>query len=79
LDAVEGNLSNISQRILRSNVSLDELERKVDALQSSADALKDTAINLQEANVEGKNLPNVYFHICLVVGLMETYVCVKGL
>jgi len=53
LDTVEGNLGAISQRILKSNVSLDELERKVDALQSSADSLKGSAINLQEANVEG--------------------------
>lgn len=53
LDNVEGVLANVSQRILLTNVSLDELERKVDALQSSADSLKDRAINLQEANVEG--------------------------
>ncbi len=46
-------LTNISQRILSTNVSLDALERKVESLQSSSDSLRNTSINLQEANVEG--------------------------
>ncbi len=53
LDAVGEVLATVSQKVLLTNVSLSELERKVDSLQSAASSLKDKAINLQEANVEG--------------------------
>lgn len=54
LDAVTDVLANVSQKLLLTTVSLDVLEKKVDSLQVSANSLKDKAINLQEANVEGK-------------------------
>jgi len=54
IDAAEEELDNVSQRILLTNVSLAELDRKVNALHSAADDLKDRAINLQQSNVEGK-------------------------
>lgn len=53
LDKASEELTNISERILRSNSSLSGLETKVDALKASATSLKHDAINLQEANVEG--------------------------
>jgi len=55
LDSVGEILATVSQKVLLTNVSLAELEKKADALQSSANSLKDKAINLQEANVEGRN------------------------
>lgn len=53
LENASDELTTISERILRSNSSLAGLEVKVDALKASATSLKDNAINLQEANVEG--------------------------
>ena len=53
---MEKVVAGVSQRILLTNVSLGELERKVEGLESSANSLKDRAINLQEANVEGKQI-----------------------
>lgn len=61
LDSVGEVLANISQRILLANVSLGELERKVDSLQASATTLKDKAINLQESNVEGEKISGLKF------------------
>lgn len=53
LDEIGNILATVSQKVLLTNVSLAELERKAEALQNASDSLKDKAINLQEANVEG--------------------------
>lgn len=56
LDEVGKILETVSQKVLLTNVSLNDLEKKADGLKASADSLKNKAINLQEANVEGNEI-----------------------
>lgn len=62
LNTITKNIDNAMQRMILANLTLGNLNAKTITLKDTAQDLKQNSTKLQERNVEGRLIANVYIY-----------------